>query len=150
MTTVAFHREHGFAADTMMCGDFKSFTHKLRRLKGGYVVGFAGNISWALRFIQWFEAGADLKNEPVFPESDDTGFELLVLAPDGELSWWNESCIGIRVPEPFYAIGTGAQAAMIAMHLGKTPAQAVRLAMKVDEKTGLGVETLTIKKRKKR
>lgn len=150
MTTVAWHRDHGLAADTMIVGDFKAFFHKLRRMKGGRSVGFAGDPTYALSLVRWIENGAVLAELPTFPENEDTGFELLIVAADGSITWWNEAGVPLEVNEPFYAIGTGAQAALTAMHLGKTPAQAVRLAMKVDEKTGLGVETLGMKKRKKR
>ena len=144
MTTVAWHRDHGFAADTLMVGDFKSYFRKLHRCKNGTLIGFAGDPVDAMRFVDWIEAGMPKDDKPEFAPSDNEGdgFYAIVQYKDGKVEWWSEGMRGLTFSEPFYAIGTGAQGAMVAMHLGKTPAQAVRLAMKVDPDTGLGVETL--------
>lgn len=145
MTTVAYHREHGLASDTLMTGDFKSYFKKLHRCTGGLLVGFSGDPVAAMKFVDWINDGKPEDAKPVFAESDNEGdgFHAIVLYPDGKAEWWSEGMRGLPIAEVFYAIGTGAQGALVAMHLGKTPAQALRVVMKVDPDTGMGVETLT-------
>lgn len=45
-----------------------------------------------------------------------------------------------RINHPYWAIGSGADYALAAMHCGRTAAQAVRLASKLDINSGIGVD----------
>jgi hypothetical protein len=44
----------------------------------------------------------------------------------------------------YYAIGSGEQAAMVAMHMGATAAEAVKMAIRVDEYSGGTVKEFTL------
>lgn len=45
---------------------------------------------------------------------------------------------------PFMAIGSGAQGAMVALHLGLSPREAVRIASRVDPNSGGRVRSLSL------
>lgn len=136
----------------MLSGDFKSFTHKLHRCKGDVLVAFSGDAVEGMRFVDWVADGMprDAMPDFVLHADEDEGFEAIVAYPNGKAEWWNNGMRGLSIHEPMYAIGSGGQGAMVAMLCGRTPAQAVRLAMKADGATGFGVETLIHKKNKRK
>ena len=127
MTTVAaslIHKE--IAADSMCSSDDTFYSVcKLRQWKDG-VVGAAGDWVQILKFFNSVESGGELDSE-----CDVTAMEL---RHDG--IWMYEgTIIPAKIKEPFYAIGTGAGYALAAMHLGKTPKEAVEIASLFDPAT---------------
>jgi len=102
----------------------------------GDICGVAGNLADLSKFHKWYlDQSDDL-------DTDDS--TILVLTSKGELFTY-ESGVKMDVKEPFYAIGSGAQAAMAAMYAGKTPKEAVEIAKKIDVNTGGKVKTYKIK-----
>lgn len=116
---------------------------KIFELAGGELIGIAGDITDGVKFAQWYSSGCDKEDEPEFgPE----GFDALVLDKSGKLTIWARDLIGLEVQEPFYSIGSGAKAALGALHMGATPAQAVLVAAKIDSNTDSNVVEKFIKK----
>jgi ATP-dependent protease HslVU (ClpYQ) peptidase subunit len=114
-------------------------TTKIRRI-GGVIVGAGGANPDVFKFFKWLESG--MQDEP--PKmSKDEGFAAMVVSPAG-LFITDKDCVFEEVADSFYAIGTGAQAALGAMHMKATPRQAVEIAAKVDNNTGDGVDVLTL------
>jgi hypothetical protein len=59
--------------------------------------------------------------------------------------WVYESTIiPAHIKEPFYAIGTGSAYALAAMHLGKSPKEAVEIAALFDPATRGPIDVITI------
>lgn len=112
---------------------------KARRIKGD-LVGIAGSLSSGIAFWDWYKAGADKESGDI-PDPD---LVALLLDSRGRLWCYESSLHKIRIEEPFYAIGSGHQAALAAMHRGATPAEAVRIAAKYDVNTGGRVRTLRL------
>ena len=124
MTTIAaslVHKE--IAADSMCCGTDTFYeVEKLRRGKLS-VYGAAGDWDKILKFYDALETKGDLDSE--------CDVEVLELRADG--IWIYESTIiPARIKNNFYAIGTGAGYAIAAMHLGKSPREAVEIAALFD------------------
>ena len=129
MTTVAV-RDGKMACDSRMVGGFIASAHKI--LAGdGILVGYCGDAVAGYVFAEYV---AGLAEEPPKNGGDDS-IDLLVLKGkklylvDNRLRWF-------PIPNKYYAIGSGSQAAMVAMHMGATAKEAVEMAKLVDECTG--------------
>jgi hypothetical protein len=73
---------------------------------------------------------------------------VLELRSDG--IWIYESTIiPAKIKNDFYAIGTGAGYALAAMHLGLSPAEAVKLACLYDTSSHEPVDAMTLSGRKR-
>ncbi len=140
MTTIAY-KDGVMAADTLgMWAGMKIPTRKIVRIDGG-LIGTAGNYVDALRFIEWYEAGADRDKIPVGhnPSYDGPVFTALVADSCG-VTCWSEAFVPDPVLSPFVSIGSGCDAAMAAMHMGASAREAVHVAAKVDYYTNGDVQ----------
>jgi ATP-dependent protease HslVU (ClpYQ) peptidase subunit len=127
MTTIAASTETlEIAADSMIGGeDVHYSTPKLRKLKSS-VVGAAGDWKQVLEFYKRLGRKKQLDN--------DCDIAALELRRDG--IWvYEATIIPVRINQTFYAVGTGAAYAIAAMHLGKTPKEAVEIAALFDPNT---------------
>jgi hypothetical protein len=126
------------AADSCVSGDDSHYLiEKLRRGKDS-IYGGCGDFEKLLKFYQTIESGGDLDS--------DTDVTILELRHDG--IWIYESCIiPARIKNDFWAVGTGANYAIAAMHLGKTPREAVEIAAMFDPGTSAPIDCLKLEKR---
>lgn len=140
MTTIAANK-HMMAADSL-CDDggLASKGVKLFEVDGD-ILGIAGTLGQGMKFVNWYK-----NKEGEHPDLDET--TVLILHKDGSLETWDGSGVGIPVLEKFYAIGSGSQFAIMAMHLGKTPEEAVKLTCKFDTGSGLPVKSISRVKRR--
>jgi len=124
MTTIAAKASTGeIAADSMVSGDDSFYlVTKLRRGKNS-IYGACGDWDKCLKMLQVLESGGDL----------DSDMDVTVLEIRNDGLWVYEgTIIPARIKNDFWAIGTGANFAIAAMHLGLSPADAVRLACQYD------------------
>lgn len=133
MTTIAV-RNGIMAADSRVTSDGENSgtryfrTEKLFR-KGRDLIGLAGESEPGLIFLDWYGSGK--KDAPGVLIDGEADFTALVLTRKG-LFEYGKYCRGERVLEPFYAIGSGAKAALGAMHMGADARRAVQIACKID------------------
>jgi ATP-dependent protease HslVU (ClpYQ) peptidase subunit len=121
------------AADSRSCaGDLitTDASDKLAQGKDGSVIGTAGDRAACALVRQWFEKGADLGCIPTLKPTGegDSPFDALILRPDGTLDRLDHHFVFLPSAIPA-AIGTGGEIALGAMLAGKTPAEAVELAI---------------------
>ena len=102
----------------------------------GVVYGVAGDPACAEKYLGWVRMGCPKETEP----SPD-GEWVVTFVRFGKIWHVNSSLAPMEVGAP-YAIGSGAEGAMAAMLCGKTPAQAIKIAMKLDGDTGGKVRTM--------
>lgn len=139
MTTVAFR-------DGVMAGDSRGVDGNVgitpitkvfrKKIKGKeYLFGVAGYWEAALMFIEWFRTRDNALHERLMKLKDDTDFDVLIW--DG-ITLLNADALMylVEVPEPYYAIGSGAPHAITAMDCGKSARQAVQMAARRDIYTG--------------
>jgi hypothetical protein len=141
MTTIAAKASTGeIAADSMVSGDDSFYlVEKLRRGQES-IYGGCGDWDKLLKFYNSLESGADLDS--------DTDVTVLELRSDG--IWIYESTIiPAKIKNDFWAIGTGANFAIAAMHLGLTPAEAVRLACLYDTSSHEPIDVMSLSGRKR-
>jgi ATP-dependent HslUV protease subunit HslV len=161
MTTIAY-RDGVLASDSRATYDdwTQSKCIKLYRakskvdpVKGDVLVGTAGHSSASLLFLDWLEVGGEprLHDRGV---NEMTEFECLIVHKSG--IWVGDRlCRLEKLEEDFWAAGSGRQAALAAMHCGKSAIDAVRMACRIDSFSGGRVVHMTLapeppKVRKKR
>lgn len=139
MTTVAANLT-SIACDSLISDGTSSFktSTKIYRVRGG-VAGYAGTVSACLKLIAWLQKPNSRK--PVF--DDDVIATAIILKKDG-IWYCDTDLVLMKVEEPFYAIGTGADATRGAMHCGRSPAQAVEIACRIDQNSKLPVVALNL------
>ena len=141
MTTIAAKASTGeIAGESMVSGDDSFYlTEKLRRGQES-IYGGCGDWDKLLKFYNSLESGADLDS--------DTDVTVLELRSDG--IWIYESTIiPAKIKNDFWAIGTGANFAIAAMHLGLTPAEAVKLACLYDTSSHEPIDVMSLSGRKR-
>jgi ATP-dependent protease HslVU (ClpYQ) peptidase subunit len=137
MTTIAARFSTlEIASDSQVSGDdIKYHVEKLRR-GAQSIYGGAGDWDKLLAAFQALESG---KTEL----EDDCDVELIELRHDG--IWVYEgTLIPAKIKNDHYAIGTGAGYAIAAMHLGKSPKEAVEIAAIYDPGTGGPIDCWTL------
>lgn len=124
MTTIAARVSTGeIAADSMVSGDDSFYlVEKLRRGKNS-IYGACGDWDKCLKMLQVLESGGDLDS--------DTDVTVLEIRSDG-LWVYEGTIIPARIKNDFWAIGTGANFAIAAMHCGKSVLEAVEIACMYD------------------
>lgn len=131
MTTIAVNRE-GMACDSLISwgeGEFATCDDKVIRI-GDELVGSAGDTANIFKFLEWYRRGGER------PEVDgDKSFEVVILSKKGIYIFVN-STYPMRLGDAIYATGSGAMAAKAAMLCGKTPEEAVAIAIKCDKNSG--------------
>lgn len=130
MTTVVAHLgQRRMIADTRASSDGEPAmpVQKLYRLEDGRILGYSGTINNVPRLIHAFKKGKQLRRS--------TDCELLVLSEDGIL---HVDSLGGVVPcaGPYYAIGSGAHAALGALDAGASLRRAMKIAADRDPFTG--------------
>lgn len=101
---------------------------------GKCLIGFAGDITAGLAFVEWFRAGAD--DADCYPWSEE--IETLVVCPGGEMRIYYTNSMEPLVyskREKYIAIGSGLDVALGAMHQGASAVEAIRAAIKHNTNT---------------
>ena len=130
------------AGDTQLTDEGGPLSHGRKVYKvGGVCVGIAGTYADCQRFLRWYRGKRD---KPLKKLGD---VSAIMLTPEGRIFCFDGDSHPYLITDPFMAIGSGAQAAMAAMHMGATPRRAVQIASKVDSYTGGSITTRTLNKR---
>lgn len=136
MTTIAASLDFQMiAADSRCSTDTWMFNVSKLRSGPGTAFGAAGTWEQILKFYAALEQNGELGSE--------CDVEVLELRKDS-LWIYNGSLVCFPIKERFWAIGTGAPYAISAMHLGKSPAEAIEIAKLFDPGTGGEIETMRI------
>jgi hypothetical protein len=140
MTTVAAKVSTGeIAADSMVSGDDSFYlVEKLRRGKNS-VYGACGDWDKCLKMLQVLESGGELDSD-----TDVTVLELRFDGKDNGIWIYESTIIPARIKNDFFAIGTGANYALAAMHLGLSPTEAVKLACLYDTSSHEPIDTMRL------
>ena len=138
MTTIAY-RDGLLAADSRVTVDSDSGGARMFRCQKLYrvktsdgtdaVVGLAGGAFDGLAFLDWLVS--EDKHPPTRLLEGGADFTALMLNKHG-LFEYDKWCRPDRVLEKFYAVGSGAKAALGALHMGASAEKAVKIACKID------------------
>lgn len=105
-----------------------------------FYIGFAGSLDEAHSVLEWL-------NSPTEKPPRTKMNEFIILTEDKKVFTFINPLRWIPIEEPFYAIGSGGQFALGALHAGSTPKEAVVIASKCDSGTGLGVKVFSFDKK---
>ena len=156
MTTILVMRKEGrILADSKSVWNSRreSLTAKIMRVPDGLVTG-AGNQQACFACFEMIRRNASEARPdgedyevPYVPQGnpcDDNSFSVLHLKKDLTLWLYGDHFQPTPVLDDVYAIGTGDDIARTALHLGKTPEEAMELACELDFNSGppVVVETL--------
>ena len=108
---------------------------KVFQIRDGRLVGVSGTYARCLAVKRWLEERGDLDHPPNQPKMEDDDGSVIVVQADGtvrvyELDGWFD------YSPQMAAWGSGAKAALGAMHAGATAVEAVEIAAKIDPFTG--------------
>ncbi len=150
MTTIAFDGKT-MAADKQSVGGGRKYQRLTSKIRRGLYHGMpalfsgAGTIVYVDAMIDWFIAGMP-DDKPEMPEGPDS-FTVLVATEVG-LYEYIDSLRPIALGPTKWAIGSGAEYALGAMAAGASAKRAVEIACTLDVNSGMGVDTLTLRKAK--
>jgi 20S proteasome alpha/beta subunit len=125
------------AESKTVTGDTSYNATKIFRIRGD-VVGAAGDTSAIDKFLKWYRSR---KDAPEFKEGES--FAALALTKSG-LVHYEDSVVGELMKDDYFAVGTGAIAALVAMDRGADLVEAVEAAIRRDGNSGGPIDVLTL------
>ena len=150
MTTIVATRE-AIGADTLVVVDGQAPYHTKKVMAHkNMLYGAAGDGGDCTRIMEWAKRGFDMESKPKFrakPGTDDEAVAIMV-NKDGIFIMMSSDLFPEQIDAPFYAIGSGAGAALGAMEMGATIEQALEIASKHDVHTGAPFTILRLKEDK--
>lgn len=135
MTTVAV-RDGIIACDSCVSGSFPNATIKIKR-GPDFLIGFAGDWVAGEYLVECYIND----DKPIRHDDDDVD---ILIARESGIYFLDALFREAKICEKYYAIGSGSQAAMVAMNMGATAVEAVREAIKVDLYSGGRVRSLSL------
>lgn len=138
MTTIAWDRDaRTLAGDTLAtAGGLPYRATKIHRLSDGRLYGGSGNAEDLFAVLHWLDQGGE--------KPKVTDFAALLIGTDGRCQRMESALVPFPVAEPFHAIGSGRDFAILAMRLGKSAQEAVALAAEFDIYTGGEIQALSL------
>lgn len=144
MTTLAY-KDGVLAADMQVTAGNRKFQFsKARHTKDGGLVGGAGNLAQVIKVLRWVAEGMD-DDKPDF--GDEGEFECIWVSPDGSVYLLDDALEPMKIEDGFLAIGSGGPYAVAAMHLGRSPEEAVEVAARFDPATSGPVQVWRLQPR---
>lgn len=143
MTVIAWDGKTLAADKRTNFGGLHGTTTKVSRLADGRLVGCCGNAAQIMEMKHWLTAGADPLAFPAQQRDEEKSVSMLVACPDGKLLQYENTPYPLVLENKRWAIGSGRDFAVAAMHLGRDAREAVEIASIFDCGCGNGVDTLT-------
>jgi ATP-dependent protease HslVU (ClpYQ) peptidase subunit len=124
-------------------GGLHGTTTKIHRFKG-CLLGCAGNTAQIMEMHQWVMSGYKREEFPAPQRDAEKCVSMLVIEPSGKILQYENTPDPIVIENKFWAIGSGRDYAMAAMHLGHSARVAAEVACALDVGCGNGVDTLDL------
>ncbi len=132
------------AGDRRACtGTTINMTTKLFRVKDG-IMGVAGSACGTTEFIEWFNGAREVGSFPHNLRTEEDGCAALFVGKDNKVWVYACSPTPMQIIGKFTAVGSGSEGAMVAMYLGKSASEAVKIVAKFNCACGNGVDTLKL------
>lgn len=140
MTTIAVSLDTMEMAADSRCSD-ESGSYNVEKIRKGKDCYFAGAGDWD-KLLKFYDALENLKSGAEL--DSDTDVEVIELRADKSIWVYESLLIPSKLKNRFFAIGTGANYAIAAMHLGASPKQAVEIAAVYDPATGGPIDVVKL------
>ena len=141
MSVVAWDGERLAADKRASLGWLTRTTTKVFRA-GDSLAAYVGEADAGEEVLAWFIAGHDPGTFPESQRDRSIGSSLLVIRCDGEIWIYERTPYPIKFPPQNFAVGSGRDFALAAMHCGRTAVEAVEVACVFDSGCGNGVDVL--------
>lgn len=142
MTTIAWDGKTLAADKRISFGSLPAVTTKVHRIDGALVAG-CGEAALIQEMLQWLRDGAKPADYPARQRDPKENATVLLVRANGDVRQYETSPHPLVIENEFWAVGSGRDFAMAAMHLGCDARRAVLVASEFDTGTGNGVDTLT-------
>jgi 20S proteasome alpha/beta subunit len=131
------------AADKRLCfGDLATTTTKIFKVADS-LVGYSGDCDAGEEMLAWFRSGAMPEAFPPYQRQNDRWAGLLVITPDKRIKKYERTPYPLIIQDKCFAIGSGRDFALAAMHLGYSARDAVEVTCQLDSSCGNGIDVLT-------
>lgn len=140
MTCVAWDGTTLAADRRALVGGVIRTTTKIHRV-GDSLVAFSGDAAMGRELVEWYERGAKPEEFPEQQREKDKS-RLLAIGPRKEIWVHEDGPYPILFEDEFFAIGSGRDYALAAMHLGCNAVQAVEVAAVFSSECGNGFDVL--------
>ncbi len=105
------------------------------------IVAVSGDLDKGVEMVEWLRIGSPADKFPHFQRTDDF-VSVMVLESIDKCLRYEQTPIPFVVEDKQWAIGSGRDYAIAAMHLGRTAAEAVAVACLFDVSCGMGIDTM--------
>jgi ATP-dependent protease HslVU (ClpYQ) peptidase subunit len=147
MTTISY-RNGIIAADSQLSGShIRTAYKKIYQLPNGGAFAIASSSSFVgAEIVDWLTSRCSLRSKPNLVDTNpDHRTTVLIVDMDRRVYLMDERCgPWVEILGEFVAIGSGSGIAIGAMAAGASAVEAVAIAAKYDENTGLPVEQYVI------
>lgn len=135
MTTIAWDGKV-LAGDTLSVnGSFCREVVKIHRVQKDIYFGAAGYLEDAYKALAWLR-----QQDSERPELDESFTGIVV--EKGKAYRIEAGLIYLPIKEPYHAVGSGADCAIVALYLGKSAVEAIKIASLFDVNTGSKVTSM--------
>lgn len=132
------------AADKRACnGTLIRTCTKIFRVYGN-LIGYAGDAPFGESMRHWIASGEKPEDFPDSQRDKEDWAGVLIIRPNGQIQKYERTPHPLTFEDQFFAIGSGRDFALAAMHLGLDAKQAVEVAIHFDSGCGNGIDTLTL------
>lgn len=115
--------------------------HRISR----FLVGASGSFDSTVEALAWVERGRHTDDYPKSQYDKDDYAVVFVIEPHTDFVFvYERSPYPLRFEDRFFAMGSGRDVALAAMHCGKTAKEAVEIACLFECSCGNGIDTLTL------
>lgn len=142
MTVIAWDGRTLAADKLATFGTTKHTTTKIFRVRDA-LVGYAGDADSGEEVLAWFRDGADPAKFPAGQRGPDWA-GLLVIRRGQPICRYERTPYPVMFHDTRFAVGSGREFALAAMHLGCSAKEAVQVAIELDSGCGHGIDTLTL------
>ena len=116
-------------------------TTKIHRV-GSSLVAFSGGLDQGMLMLEWVRGGYVRADFPPSQRDKDDWTPVMVIAPDRVVRVYERTPTPMVFEDRCYAMGSGRDYAMAAMHLGCNAIRAVEVACALDVHCGNGIDVL--------
>lgn len=144
MTVIAWDGRTLAADKRTSFGGLHATTTKVHRLPDGRLFAGCGPTALIQEMRHWVAFGADPATFPAAQRTSADSCSALVVMLDGSLIQYETTAYPLCFENRQWAIGSGRDFAVMAMHLGKTAREAVLLTAEFCHDCGNGVDALDL------
>ena len=120
----------------------KQVVTKIFKLDDGSLAAISGQSVYGLQIIEWLKNGGDYPNNKT--TNEESCAEVLHIK-NGKLYKYSQLATPMLVEQDIFAMGSGQDYAIAAMHCGKSAKEAVEITNMYSSDCGMGIDVIAYK-----